>query len=73
MEHTARRLLSCISGLLLAGTMTITGPVFASTGSSGSSRGQHIRETVTARATQEAHQKSKNFNADAIAAIKQAG
>jgi tetratricopeptide (TPR) repeat protein len=71
MEHTARRLFTYTSGLLLAIIMAITGPVFASAASSGASHGQHIREAVTAKATQEAHQKSKNFNADAIAAINQ--
>ena len=71
MEHKTRRLLSYISGLLLIGTMVGVNPILAATTTSGSSHAQHIRETVTAKATQDARQKSKNFNADAVAAIKQ--
>jgi tetratricopeptide (TPR) repeat protein len=71
MEHKSRRLLSFTSGLLLVGTMVVVNPILASTAASESSQAQHIKEAVTAKATQNAHQKSQNFNADAVAAINQ--
>jgi len=71
MEHKTRRLLSFTSGLLLIGTIVAVNPIFAATTTSGSSHAQHIREAITAKATQDARQKSRNFNADAVAAINQ--
>ena len=71
MEHKIRRLLSYTSGLLLIGTMVVVNPILAATMTSGSSHAQHIKEAVTAKATQDARQKSQNFNADAVAAINQ--
>ena len=71
MEHKTRRLLSYTSGLLLIGAMVAVNPILAATTASGSSHAQHIREAITAKATQDARQKSQNFNADAVAAINQ--
>jgi hypothetical protein len=71
MEHKTRRLLSYTSGLLLIGAMVAVNPILAATTTSGSSHAQHIREAITAKATQDARQKSQNFNADAVAAINQ--
>ena len=71
MEHKTRRLLSYTSGLLLIGAIVAVNPIFAATTTSGSSHAQHIREAITAKATQDARQKSQNFNADAVAAINQ--
>ena len=71
MEHKTRRLLSYTSGLLLIGTIVAVNPILAATTASGSSHAQHIRQAITAKATQDARQKSRNFNADAVAAINQ--
>ena len=71
MEHKTRRLLSYTSGLLLIGTIVTANPILAATTASGSTHAQQIRQAITAKATQDARQKSQNFNADAVAAIKQ--
>jgi hypothetical protein len=71
MEHKTRRLLSYTSGLLLIGTIVVVNPILAATTTSVSSHAQQIREAITAKATQDARQKSQNFNADAVAAINQ--
>ena len=71
MEHKTRRLLSYTSGLLLIGTIVTVNPILAATTASGSTHAQQIRQAITAKATQDARQKSQNFNADAVAAIKQ--
>ena len=71
MEHKTRRLLSYTSGLLLIGTIVAVNPILAATTASGSSHAQHTRQAITAKATQDARQKSQNFNADAVAAINQ--
>ena len=71
MENITRSLFSYTSGLLLIGTMLVVNPIFADTSTSGSSHARHIKEAVTAKATQDARQKSQNFNADAVAAINQ--
>jgi hypothetical protein len=71
MEHKTRRLLSYTSGLLLIGTIVAVNPILAATTASGSSHAQHIRQAITAKATQDARQKSHNFNADAVEAINQ--
>jgi tetratricopeptide (TPR) repeat protein len=71
MEHKTRRLLSYTSGLLLIGTIVAVNPILAATTASGSSHAQHIRQAITAKATQDARQKSQNFNADAVEAINQ--
>jgi len=71
MKHQTGKLLSYTAGLLLAGTMLVVNPILAATATSGSSNAQHMRETVTAKAKEEARQKSQNFNADAVSAIKQ--
>jgi tetratricopeptide (TPR) repeat protein len=71
MEHKTRRLLSYMSGFLLAGTMAIVSPIQAETTTSGSSHAQHLKEAVTAKAKKEAQQKSQNFNTDAVSAINQ--
>ena len=71
MHQKTRTLLSYTSCLLLAGTMTMVGTVQAATAASGTPKAQSIKEAVTQKATQEARQKSKNFNADAVSAINQ--
>ena len=71
MEHKTRRLLSYTSGLLLIGTIVTVNPILAATTASGSTHAQQLRQAITAKATQDARQKSQNFNADAFAAIKQ--
>lgn len=71
MKHITRSLFSYTSGLLLIATMVVVNPILADTSTSGSTHAQHIKEAVTAKATQDARQKSQNFNADAVAAINQ--
>jgi membrane-bound lytic murein transglycosylase len=71
MKHQAGTLLSYTAVLMLAGTMLVVNPVLAATATSRSPDAQHMRETVTAKAKEEARQKSQNFNADAVSAIEQ--
>jgi hypothetical protein len=71
MERKTQRVSAYASGLLLIGTMVVVNPIIAATTTSGSSHAQHMREEVTAKATQKARQKSQNFNADAVSAINQ--
>jgi hypothetical protein len=69
MKHQAALLLSYVAGLLLVGNMVVVSPVLAATAPPEPSHPQHTRETLTAKAKQEALNKSQNFSADAMSAL----
>jgi tetratricopeptide (TPR) repeat protein len=71
MNHKAGTLLLNTAGLVLAGALLVVNPILAATATSGSPDAQHMKETVTAKAKEEARKNSQNFNADAVSAIKQ--
>ena len=71
MKHQTRTLFRFIPALLLAGCMAVFNPAQAGAGSTAPAKVARMKEAATARAKQQSREKSANFDADAVAALRE--